>query len=126
MALLPRHTLVIFQDPVDNAPKLLLLSLSQGWGAGAESVSSSPEGRSRPAPSVQCRGAALRTRRYDSTWYIPVTIHRVILDLMDGERRYGIQPPDVSDLSACVVQFNSAFYTMKECLNYILPYICQK
>ena len=54
---------------------------------------------------------ALRTRRYDSTWYIPGTIHGVDYDPMDDGRWYGIQPPDVSDLSACVVQFNSAVYS---------------
>ena len=37
---------------------------------------------------------ALRTRRYDSTWYIPGTIHGVDYDPMDGGRRYGIQPPN--------------------------------
>ena len=60
---------------------------------------------------------ALRTRRYDSTWYIPGTIHGVENDPMDGGRRYGIQPPNVSDLFAFVVQFTSAdynrFYTGK-------------
>ena len=54
---------------------------------------------------------ALRTRRYDSTWYIPGAIHEVENDPMDGGRRYDIQPPFVSDLSAHVVQFNSADYT---------------
>ena len=53
---------------------------------------------------------ALRTHRYDSTWYIPGTIHRVENDPLDGGRRYGIQPPNVSDLSAYVAHFNSAFY----------------
>ena len=54
---------------------------------------------------------ALRTRRYDSTWYIPGAIHGVENDPLDGGRRYGIQPPNVSKLSAYMVHFNSAFYT---------------
>ena len=54
---------------------------------------------------------ALRTRRYDSTWYIPGTIHGVENDPLDGGRRYSIQLPIVSNLSAHVVHFNSAFYT---------------
>ena len=53
---------------------------------------------------------ARRTRRYDSTWYILGTFHGVENDPMDGGRRYGIQPPIVSDLSAHVVQFNSSNY----------------
>ena len=51
-------------------------------------------------------------RRYDSTWYIPGTIHRFEDAPMDGARRYGIQPLNVSDLSAYVVQFTSADYTL--------------
>ena len=39
---------------------------------------------------------ALRTRRYDSTWYIPGTIHRFENDPMDGGRRSNFQPPIVS------------------------------
>ena len=54
---------------------------------------------------------ALRTRRYDSTWYIPGAIHGVENDPLDGGSRYGIQPPNVSKLSAYMVHFNSAFYT---------------
>ena len=38
---------------------------------------------------------ALRTRRYDSTWYIPGAIHGVENDPLDGGSRYGIQPPNV-------------------------------
>ena len=54
---------------------------------------------------------ALRTRRYDSTWYIPGTIHGVENDPLDGGRRYSIQLPIVSNFSASVVHFNSADYT---------------
>ena len=39
---------------------------------------------------------ALRTRRYDSTWYIPGTIHGVENAPMDGGGRYTFQPPNVS------------------------------
>ena len=39
---------------------------------------------------------ALRTRRYDSTWYIPGTIHRFENAPMDGGRRSNFQPPIVS------------------------------
>ena len=56
---------------------------------------------------------ALRTRRYDSTWYIPGTIHRLNFEPMDGGGRYIFQPPIVSDLSTCVVRFNSADYTAR-------------
>ena len=58
---------------------------------------------------------ALRTRRYDSTWYIPGAIHGVENDPLDGGSRYGIQPPNVSELSAYMVHFNSAFYTKSRC-----------
>ena len=61
---------------------------------------------------------ALRTRRYDSTWYIPGTIHRFENAPMDGGRRYGIQPPNVSDLSAYVVQFTSADYKPRICVKW--------
>ena len=54
---------------------------------------------------------ARRTRRYTSTWNIHRTIHKLSFKPMDGGRRYGIQPPNVSDLSAYVAHFNSAFYT---------------
>ena len=48
---------------------------------------------------------------YASPWYIRGTIHGVENDPMDGGSRYGIQPPNVSGLSAFVVQFTSADYT---------------
>ena len=39
---------------------------------------------------------ALRTRGYDSTWYIPGAIHGVENAHMDGGGRYTFQPPNVS------------------------------
>ena len=58
VALLPGDHVIVFEDPVDDARKGLLLSLSKGWAAGAWSASGSPVARSRPASSVQCPGAA--------------------------------------------------------------------
>ncbi len=53
---------------------------------------------------------ALRTRRYDSIWYIPGAIHRLDFEPMNDGGRYSIQSPKVSNLSAHVVQFTSADY----------------
>ena len=40
---------------------------------------------------------ALRTRRYTSTWYIRLTIHKLDFQPMDGRGRSSLQPPNVSD-----------------------------
>ena len=47
-----------------------------------------------------------------STWNIHHTIHKLSFEPMGGGRRYGIQPPNVSDLSAYAVHFSSAFYIL--------------
>ena len=39
---------------------------------------------------------ALRTRRYDFTWYVPGTIHRVENAPLNGGGRYSFQLPNVS------------------------------
>ena len=62
---------------------------------------------------------ARRTRRYASTRYIHPTIHRFEVEPMDGRGRYSIRPPNVSDLSAHVVHFNSADYRLRLRLNAI-------
>ena len=54
---------------------------------------------------------ARRTRRYTSTLYIRRTIHRLNFKPMDDGRRYGIQSPILSNLSAHVDHFNSADYS---------------
>ena len=54
---------------------------------------------------------ARRTRRYTSTWYIHTTTHKHEFEPMDGGGRYSIQSPNVSNLSAHVAHFTSAFYT---------------
>ena len=55
---------------------------------------------------------ARRTPRYTSTLYIHCTIHRLSFQPMNGGRRYSIQSPIVSNSSAHVAHFNSAFYTL--------------
>ena len=57
---------------------------------------------------------ARRTGRYTSTLYIPGTIHRLDFEPMNDGGRYNIQPPKVSNLSAHVAQYISAFYTPAE------------
>ena len=47
---------------------------------------------------------ALRTRRYDSTWYIPGTIHKVENDPMEGGRRYSIQSPILSSSAVTIAK----------------------
>ena len=53
---------------------------------------------------------ARRIRRCISTLYIHRTIHWLDFKPMDDGRRYGIQSPNVSNSSAHVAHFNSAFY----------------
>ena len=62
------------------------------------------EGRRVSRKRVQrlMRITALRARRYDSTWYIPGTIHGVDYDPMDGtdlSSQSAIYPPAWSDLT---------------------------
>ena len=47
--LLLGDTVIIVQDVVDDASESLLLSLSKGWDASAESAAGSPAARNRPA-----------------------------------------------------------------------------
>ena len=58
VALLPGTPEVVCQDLVDDAGAGLLMSLSKGWDAGAESAASSPAARSRPASCARRPGTA--------------------------------------------------------------------
>ena len=57
VALLPGNDQVRLQDPVNDTGVCLLLSLSKGWDAGAESAGGNPAGLSRPASCAPCPGA---------------------------------------------------------------------
>ena len=57
VALLPGNPEVVFQYPVDDAGKGLLLSLSKGWDGGAGSAAGSPVGLSRRSSCAPCPGA---------------------------------------------------------------------
>ena len=55
--LFPGDSVIIFQGAIDDTSESLLLSLSKGWGAGADSVAGNPAGQSRPASCAPCPGA---------------------------------------------------------------------
>ena len=57
VALLPGTPEVVYQDLVDDAGEGLILSLSKGWDAGAESVAGIPAALNRPESCAPCPGA---------------------------------------------------------------------
>ena len=58
VALLPGNAQVRLQYPVDDAGAGRILSLSKGWGGGADSAAGSPAAPSRPASCAPCPGAS--------------------------------------------------------------------